>query len=325
MDLLSVTASLITICQLANEVVQYFNDARDAPKECQQCVIEAANLLGPLISLRCLSQQAQDGNFWLEQLRKLNVEDGPLDQYKEALKLLRTSVEIGDGKQKIRRRLLWRFNKEQVEGILRRLQRLNALVSTALEMDHRQASQNVKGYDVLTYAGSCPTRSKTTWLLFELAFLLCKRALLLLKQTSRHFILRLVQWKTTLSLLEILSHSYKQILLLSETIKVCSITKQVLSGFRQRTIPFSNTISSLGDGMALHNGFSIPRSSESGYEGLVKYCSVLGYRELARQRWRQSPLIILTGPQTVLMSELRIYSATTRHKSIRLYQTLPPS
>jgi hypothetical protein len=193
MDGLSVAASVIAVWQLTNEVIQYLNDVKDAPKECQQCVIEASNLLGPLISLRFRSEQAQIGDPWFEQLRKLNAKDGPLDQYKEALELLRTRVEIGDSIQKVKRRLLWRFNKEQVAGILARMERLKSLVSIALEMDHRQVSRNGKEYDVLTYVGSYPKRSKTTRPLFELAFLLCKQALLLSKQASTLFILRLVQ------------------------------------------------------------------------------------------------------------------------------------
>ena len=136
MDPLSVTASVIAVLQLTNAVIQYLNDVKDAPKECQQCVIEASNLLSPLINLRYRAEKAQIGDPWFEQLRKLNVKDGPLDQYKQALELLRTKVEIGDGIQKIKRRLLWRFSKEEAASILARMERLKSLVSVALGMDH---------------------------------------------------------------------------------------------------------------------------------------------------------------------------------------------
>lgn len=144
MDPLSVTASVIAVLQLTNAVIQYLNDVKDAPKECQQCVIEASNLLSPLINLRYRAEKAQIGDPWFEQLRKLNVKDGPLDQYKQALELLRTKVEIGDGIQKIKRRLLWKFNKDEVASILARMERLKRLVSIALEMDHRQVLHNWK-------------------------------------------------------------------------------------------------------------------------------------------------------------------------------------
>jgi hypothetical protein len=35
MDGLSVAASVIAVWQLTNEVIQYLNDIKDAPKECQ--------------------------------------------------------------------------------------------------------------------------------------------------------------------------------------------------------------------------------------------------------------------------------------------------
>jgi hypothetical protein len=85
MDPLIVTASVITILQLTNKVIQYLSDVEDAPKECQQCAREVSNLLCLLIDLRYSAEQAQVGDPWFEQLRKLNVKDGPLDQYKRAL------------------------------------------------------------------------------------------------------------------------------------------------------------------------------------------------------------------------------------------------
>lgn len=144
MDPLSVTASVIAVLQLTSAVIQYLNDVKDAPKECQQCVIEASNLLSPLISLRYRAEKAQIGDPWFEQLRKLNVKDGPLDQYKQALELLQAKVEIGDGIQKIKRQLFWKFKKDEVTSILARMERLKSLVSIALEMDHRQVLQNRK-------------------------------------------------------------------------------------------------------------------------------------------------------------------------------------
>lgn len=137
MDPLSVTASVIAILQVTSKAIQHLNDVKEAPKECQQCVIEASNLLGPLTSLRFRAEQAEIGDPCFDQLRKLNVKDGPLDQYKAALELLLTRVDVGNGIQKVKKRLLWKFNKEQVAGILARIERLKSLVSVALLMDYK--------------------------------------------------------------------------------------------------------------------------------------------------------------------------------------------
>jgi hypothetical protein len=138
MDSLSVMASIIAVLQLTNKVIQYLTDIKNAPKECQQCVVEASNLLNHLISLRYHAEHAQIGDPWFEQLRKLNVKDGPLDQYKQALEQLCSRVENRDGIQELKRRLLWKFSGKEVAAILARMERLKSLVSIALEMDHMQ-------------------------------------------------------------------------------------------------------------------------------------------------------------------------------------------
>jgi hypothetical protein len=136
MDVLSDVASIIAVLQLTGVVIGYLNDFRDALKECQQCTIEASNIQNLLINLRYRLEQGQACNPWFTVVRTLNVENGPLDQYKQALEQLRLKVEIQDGVQKVRRRLLWKFSKAEVAGILERMERLKTLVSIALEMDH---------------------------------------------------------------------------------------------------------------------------------------------------------------------------------------------
>ena len=90
MDPLSVTASVIAILKLTGEVIGYLNDVRDAPTECQQCVIEASNLQNLLINLRYRLEQGHTGDPWFTAVRSLNVENGHLDQYKQALEQLQS-------------------------------------------------------------------------------------------------------------------------------------------------------------------------------------------------------------------------------------------
>lgn len=136
MDGLSGAASIIAVLQLTAEVIKYLNDVKDAPKECQQCMTEASNLQSLLITLLYHLNQGKSGDPWYTAVRALNVENGPLDQYKQALKQLRSKAEIQDGVQKVKRRLLWKFCKADIAGILARIERLNTLVSMALESDH---------------------------------------------------------------------------------------------------------------------------------------------------------------------------------------------
>lgn len=144
MDPLSVTASIVAILQLTHDVTRYLSDVVNAPKQCQQCVEEASGLLGPLTSLKYRAEKANDDDVWYEQLRLLNVEGGPLKQYEQALKLLQSRTQVEDGMQKIKRRLLWTFTKDEVTSILSRIERLKSLVSVALEMDHFKLSEAIK-------------------------------------------------------------------------------------------------------------------------------------------------------------------------------------
>jgi hypothetical protein len=136
MDPLSVTASVIAVLQLTAEVIKYLHDVKDAPKECRQCTIEASNLHNLLTNLRYRLEDATNDDPWYRALRALNVENGPLDQYRQALEQLLSRVTSHDGLQKVRDRLLWKFSKAEVASILDRMERLKSLISIALEMDH---------------------------------------------------------------------------------------------------------------------------------------------------------------------------------------------
>ena len=136
MDGLSDVASVIAVLQLTVAVIGYLNDVKNATKECQQCTIEASNLQSLLINLLYRLEQGQAGDPWFVAIRALNIENGPFDQYKQALEQLLSMMEIQDGVQKFKRRLLWKFRKEEVASILERMERLKSLVSFALEDDH---------------------------------------------------------------------------------------------------------------------------------------------------------------------------------------------
>jgi hypothetical protein len=136
MDGISVAANIIAVLQITGEVIKYFNDVKDAPKECQLCMTEASTLQGLLINLLYHVNQGKAGDPWFTAVRALNVENGPLDQYKQALTQLLSRVERQEGIQMVKRRLLWKFTKEEVASILARLERLKSLVNIALEMDH---------------------------------------------------------------------------------------------------------------------------------------------------------------------------------------------
>jgi hypothetical protein len=136
MDPLSVTASIIAILQLTSSVIEYLNDVQDAPKDRARLAVEASNLYSLLIALRYRFEEARSNEDWYAEVRSLGAQNGPLDQYKSTLEQFQHKITSGSGIRKICHALVWRFSKEEVAGLLSRMERLKSLIQIALEMDH---------------------------------------------------------------------------------------------------------------------------------------------------------------------------------------------
>lgn len=135
MDPLSATASIIAILQLSNKVVGYLNDVKDASKDRARCAIEASSLHNLLLSLRFRLEEGSGDTPWYTAVRALAVQNGPLDQFKQALELLQNKLTDGGILKKAGGALVWRFKKEEIDRILDRIVRLKTLVGIALQMD----------------------------------------------------------------------------------------------------------------------------------------------------------------------------------------------
>ncbi|KAH8728164.1 ankyrin repeat domain-containing protein [Phaeosphaeriaceae sp. PMI808] len=144
MDPLSVAASIIAILQLSAKVLAYLNDVKDASKGHAQCAIEASNLHNLLTNLRFRLEEGHTHQPWFDAVRALAVENGPLDQFKQALETLQTKITDGGRLKKIGGALIWKFKKEEVDDILARMERLKTLIEIALRMDHFKLSQVIK-------------------------------------------------------------------------------------------------------------------------------------------------------------------------------------
>jgi hypothetical protein len=136
MDPLSVTASIIAVLQLSAKVLGYLNDVKDASKDCMQCAVETSNLYNLLFNLRVHLEEGSLDAPWYTTVQALDVENGPLDQFKQALETLQAKMTDGGRLKKAGKALLWKFKKEEVASILSRMERLNTLIEIALQMDH---------------------------------------------------------------------------------------------------------------------------------------------------------------------------------------------
>ena len=144
MDPLSVTASIIAVLQLSGKVLEYLNDVKDASNGRTQCALEMLNLCSLLYKLRDHVETGDPSQPWYTAVRALTVPKGPLDQFKQALEALQTKIIDGGRLKKVGEALVWKFKKEEIAGILDRIERLKSLVEIALQMDHFKLSQAIK-------------------------------------------------------------------------------------------------------------------------------------------------------------------------------------
>jgi hypothetical protein len=135
MDGLSVAASIIAVVQIAGQVTTYLGDVKDAPRECEKCMIELSNSNILLLQLKARLGESSQGP-WFAKVQALNLKDGPLDQYKRSLEDLLKKVKAPNKMQKLMKTLLWSWIKEEVTSLLTEMERLKTLVSIALGMDH---------------------------------------------------------------------------------------------------------------------------------------------------------------------------------------------
>ena len=136
MDPLSLAASIIAVLQLSTQVLGYLNDFKDASSDRTQCAIEVSNLLSLLYKLRNHVEKGDPTQPWYDDVRTLAVENGPLDQFRQALESLQAKMTDGGRLKKAGEALMWKFKKEEIANILDRMERLKTLVEIALQMDH---------------------------------------------------------------------------------------------------------------------------------------------------------------------------------------------
>lgn len=131
MDPLSVTASINAVLQLSFKVLSYLNDVNVASKDRARCAIEASNLHSLLLNLRSRLEGGDASQPWY-----IAVENGPLDQFKQALETLEAKMTDGGRLKKAGEALMWKFKKEEIANTLARIERLKTLIEIALQMDH---------------------------------------------------------------------------------------------------------------------------------------------------------------------------------------------
>ncbi|KAI9155090.1 ankyrin repeat domain containing protein [Paramyrothecium foliicola] len=144
MDPLGATASVIAVLQISAKVLAYLNDVKEASSERAKCAIDAAHTHALLLTLRFRLEEGGFSQPWYEAVQALAVKNGPLDQFKQVLESLQANMTDKGRLRKAGDALVWKFKKDEINGILARIERFKSLVEIALQMDHFKLSLAIK-------------------------------------------------------------------------------------------------------------------------------------------------------------------------------------
>jgi hypothetical protein len=135
MDLMSMTASIITILDLTTTLTGYINDVRRATREQAKVALEASNLYSLLTNNRFRVEESPSDDPWFAQVKLLGRESGPLDQFKDVLEKMVEQISSSRKRDQVKSALTWKFTKSDVDKALQRMERLKSLIQCALTED----------------------------------------------------------------------------------------------------------------------------------------------------------------------------------------------
>jgi len=147
-DPISLTASIVTVVQLARSVLGYIRGVKDASRDCKQLVVEISCIRGILDTLKMTVEEEEAcGKAWSATIWLLNDPGGPLQQLKQALEelacQLQAAVATTTGFKKVVKTLRWPLNESEIRKLLATIERLKSLLALALHDDHIALSKAI--------------------------------------------------------------------------------------------------------------------------------------------------------------------------------------
>ncbi len=135
-DPLSITASIITVLQLAGSVASLCLSYRDATKSKDGVLHQLLDELKGLTNiLDPLAKLARDHGWETKSLESLNKPGGALDECKVLLETLQTELEsvvVAQGVKKLGKILVWPIKEKGVQSLLKRLYQRKSTLALAL-------------------------------------------------------------------------------------------------------------------------------------------------------------------------------------------------
>jgi hypothetical protein len=136
MDPISLAASIVQLIGATTKVIKYLNDVKDASKDRETLAREGCSLLTLFTDLRYRVEEAESTSDWFAVIRSLGGEGGPLDEFKKTMEELARKLKPEAGIKKFGKALIWALDRNEINNILSRIERLKSLVNLALQKDH---------------------------------------------------------------------------------------------------------------------------------------------------------------------------------------------
>lgn len=139
-EALGLATSVVAIIEAAGKIIKLLKDMKDAQEERRTILASLSSTRAILISLRDLLDISNAQDPWYINARQLDEPGGPLEQFRTLL----TNIEVklippGSTAQKMRQRIMWMIDKDEVQHVLNGMERIKSLINIALQLDNTYA------------------------------------------------------------------------------------------------------------------------------------------------------------------------------------------
>ncbi|KAL8906113.1 MAG: hypothetical protein Q9171_006404 [Xanthocarpia ochracea] len=153
MEAVGLVGSIAALINVTLKTIKYLNSVKEASDDRLKLSAETSSLLPLLISLKNQVDQKSNGEVWFDCVKSLAVENGPIDQLREALVQLTEKLKPKpkNGLKNFTRAIVWPFDKCYCEEILGKVERAKSRISLAVQQDTFSAlGQAIKADTALT-------------------------------------------------------------------------------------------------------------------------------------------------------------------------------
>lgn len=130
---IGLAASIFTLIQLTQTVVEYIKVIKEANNERQNLLNEIVGTQSLLVNLENKAKAIEFVNTF----KLLARQNGPLDQFKVVLSTLASRLQPSENRiQRAGRAVVWCFTKKEIDNVITTIERQKSLFTLALQNDH---------------------------------------------------------------------------------------------------------------------------------------------------------------------------------------------